>query len=247
SSARGRDPAGRAAACGPVRAAPMKEGDEVTPGGGSTREERRRDPSRVLALTDGVFAIIITLLVLDIHVPELSAQETLRSALLDVRPSFIAFVLAFIVASMRWVGHRDLFALIRYIDRGVIWLNLLALFAVCLLPFGSALLGRYYEDPLALRLFGLILIATSLTRTVIWAYAVRKPSLVHEPLDRASIRSGLALSAFPVAVYAVAFAIARISPQASLAVYALAPVLYFLAITLLRWLAPRGSAEHEFT
>jgi hypothetical protein len=50
-----------------------------------------------------------------------------------------------------------------------------------------------------------------------------------------------------VAVYAVAFAIARSSPQASLAVYALAPVLYFLAITLLRQLAPRESAEHEFT
>ena len=63
----------------------------------------------------------------------------------------------------------------------------------------------------------------------------------------AAIRSGLALSAFPVGVYAAAFAIARISPQASLAVYASAPVLYFLAITLLRALAPRESAEHEFT
>lgn len=174
----------------------MREDDEVTLAGGSTREERRKDPSRVLALTDGVFAII-TLLVLDIHVPELTAHETLPAAISDVRPSFIAFVLAFIVASMQWVGHRDLFALIRYTDRGIIWLNLLTLFTVCLLPFGSALLGRYHDQSLALRLFGLILIATSVTRTVIWAYAVRKPSLVHEPLDRASIRSGLALSAFP--------------------------------------------------
>jgi uncharacterized membrane protein len=225
----------------------MKEEDELTQGSGSTREERRRDPSRVLALTDGVFAIIITLLVLDIHVPELTAHETLQAAISDVRPSFLAFTVAFIVASMQWVGHRDLFTLIQYTDRGIIWLNLLTLFTVCLLPFGSALLGRYHDDPLALRLFGLILIATSMARTVMWAYAVRKPSLVHEPLDRPSIRSGLVLSAFPVAVYAAAFAIARISPQASLAVYASAPVLYFLAITLLRALAPRESAEHEFT
>lgn len=88
---------------------------------------------------------------------------------------------------------------------------------MCLLPFGSALLSRYYEDPLALRLFGLILIGTSVTRTAIWAYATLRPSLIHEPLDRASIWSGLALSVFPVAVYIIAFAIVGVSSQAHLA------------------------------
>jgi uncharacterized membrane protein len=223
----------------------VREGDELVTG--MTREERRRDPSRVLALTDGVFAIIITLLVLDIHVPELAAHESLRSALSDVRPSFISFVISFIVAAMQWVGHRDLFTLIRYTDRWIVWLNLLALFTVCLLPFGSAILGRYHTDPVALRLFGLILMATSVTRTAIWAYATLVPSVVHEPIDRASIWSGLALSVFPLVVYAVAFGVAGVSAGASLAVYASAPVLYFITITLLRWLAPRGSAERQFT
>ena len=225
----------------------MTEDDEVTAGSGASREERRRDPSRVLALTDGVFAIIITLLVLDIHVPELMAHKHLGTAISDVRPSFVSFVIAFIVAAMQWVGHRDLFTLIRYTDRSVIWLNLLTLFAVCLLPFGSALLSRYYEDPLALRVFGLILIGTSVTRTAIWAYATQRPLLIHEPLDRVSIRSGLALSVFPVVVYVIAFAIAGVSPQASLAVYASGPVLYFIAITLLHLVAPRGSAQRQFT
>jgi hypothetical protein len=77
----------------------VREGDEPGAGSGLTREERRRDPSRVLALTDGVYAIIITLLVLDIHVPELEAHETLGSAFSDVRPSFISFTIAFIVAA----------------------------------------------------------------------------------------------------------------------------------------------------
>lgn len=126
-------------------------------------------------------------------------------------------MIAFIVAAMQWVGHRDLFTLIRYTDRGIIWLNLLTLFVVCLLPFGSALLSRYYEDSLALRLFGLILIGTSVARTAIWAYATLRPSLIHELLDRASIWSGLALSVFPVAVYIIAFAIAGVSSQAHLA------------------------------
>ena len=225
----------------------MREGDELGAGSGLTRDERRRDPSRVLALTDGVYAIIITLLVLDIHVPELEAHETLGSAISDVRPSLISFTIAFIVAAMQWVGHRDLFTLIRDADRGIIWLNLLTLFTACLLPFGSALLSRCHQDPQALRMFGLILMATSLTRTAIWVYATLRPSVVHEPLDRASFWAGLALSAFPLVIYVVAFAIAGVSTGASLAVYASAPVLYFITITLLRRLAPRGSAERQFT
>jgi uncharacterized membrane protein len=225
----------------------VREGDELAAGGGLSRDERRRDPSRVLALTDGVYAIIITLLVLDIHVPELSGHETLGTAFTDVRPSFIGFTIAFIVAAMQWVGHRDLFTLIRDTDRGVVWLNLLTLFTACLLPFGSALLSRYHQDPLALRMFGLILMATSVTRSAIWVYATLRPSVIHEPLDRPSFWSGLALSAFPLVIYAAAFAIAGVSTGASLAVYASAPVLYFITITVLRRLAPSGSAERQFT
>ena len=225
----------------------MREGDELAAGSGLTRDERRRDPSRVLALTDGVYAIIITLLVLDIHVPTLEAHETLGTAISEVRPSFISFTIAFIVAAMQWVGHRDLFTLIRDTDRGIVWLSLLTLFTACLLPFGSALLSRYHQDPLALRMFGLILIATSLSRTIIWVYATRRPSVVHDPIDRPSYWSGLALSVFPLVIYAVAFALAGTSTGASLAVYASAPVLYFITITLLRRLAPRDSAERQFT
>ena len=225
----------------------MREGDELAAGSGLTRDERRRDPSRVLALTDGVYAIIITLLVLDIHVPTLEAHETLGTAISEVRPSFISFTIAFIVAAMQWVGHRDLFTLIRDTDRGIVWLSLLTLFTACLLPFGSALLSRYHQDPLALRMFGLILIATSLSRTIIWVYATRRPSVVHDPIDRPSYWSGLALSVFPLVIYAVAFALAGTSTGASLAVYASAPVLYFITITLLRQLAPRGSEERQFT
>jgi hypothetical protein len=70
---------------------------------------------------------------------------------------------------------------------------------------------------------------------------------VREPVDRASFWSGLALSIFPLAVDVVAFAVAGVSAGACLAVYASAPVLYFITITLLRWLAPRGSAERQFT
>jgi uncharacterized membrane protein len=82
--------------------------------------ERTHDPARVPALSDGVFAIIITLLVLEIHVPELTQGQSLAEALGEVRPSFNAFVVTFILTGMYWVGHRDLFALIRRTDRGLV-------------------------------------------------------------------------------------------------------------------------------
>jgi uncharacterized membrane protein len=98
---------------------------------------------RVLALSDGVFAVVITLLVPEIHVPELTQGHSLTEALREVRPSFNAFVVTFILTGMYWVGHRDLFALIRRTDRGLVWLNILYLLPVCLLPFGASLLGPY--------------------------------------------------------------------------------------------------------
>jgi uncharacterized membrane protein len=79
--------------------------------------ERAHDPARVLALTDGVFAIILTLLVLEIHVPELAGGQTLVDALREVRPSFTAFLISFVVVAIAWAGHRDTFSLIRRADR----------------------------------------------------------------------------------------------------------------------------------
>jgi uncharacterized membrane protein len=99
--------------------------------------ERQHDPSRVLAMSDGVFAIIITLLVLEVHVPELTDGRSLNAALREILPSLTAFVISFILAGMQWVGHRDLFSLIRRTDRGLVWLNILYLLPLCLLPFGA--------------------------------------------------------------------------------------------------------------
>lgn len=128
--------------------------------------ERLHDPARVLALSDGVFAIIITLLVLEVHVPELTQGQSLNQALAELRPSLTAFVISFVLAGIQWVGHRDLFALIRRTDRGLVWLNILFLLPLCLLPFGAGLLGRYDQEPVALRIYGLLLVVIAVMRVV---------------------------------------------------------------------------------
>jgi uncharacterized membrane protein len=214
-----------------------------------TREllERLHDPARVLALTDGVFAILITLLVLEIHVPELTQGHSLREALAELRPSLVAFVISFVLAGMYWVGHRDLFALIRRTDRGLVWLNILYLLPLCLLPFAAGLLGRYDQEPVALRIYGLLLVLIAVMRVVIWLYATNRPHLLWQPLDDRQRRAGLALNLYPGLVYLLAFLVAKTAPRLSLMIYAGLPLLYFLSITVLRGSRKRNVEYADFT
>jgi uncharacterized membrane protein len=204
-------------------------------------------PARVLALSDGVFAVVITLLVLEIHVPELTQGHSLAEALAEVRPSFNAFAVTFILTGMYWVGHRDLFALIRRTDRGLVWLNILYLLPVCLLPFGASLLGPYGREPTALHIYGLLLVAIAVMRVVIWLYATNRPHLLWQRLDDRQRRAGLALGVFPGLVYLLAFLVARSAPGVSLLIYAGLPVLYFLSITVLRSGRKRSLEYADFT
>jgi uncharacterized membrane protein len=175
-----------------VAVAGAREGDESA----TVLLERLHDPARVLALSDGVFAIIVTLLVLEIHVPELTQGHSLNEALREVQPSLVAFVISFVLAGMYWVGHRDLFALIRRTDRGLVWLNILYLLPLCLLPFAAGLLGRYDQEPVALRIYGLVLVAIAVMRVVIWLYATNRPHLLWQRLDDRQRRAGLALNLY---------------------------------------------------
>jgi TMEM175 potassium channel family protein len=209
--------------------------------------ERAHDPARVLALSDGVFAIIMTLLVLEIHVPELTQGHSLNEALAEVRPSLVAFLISFILAGMSWVAHRDLFALIRRTDRGLVWLNILYLLPLCLLPFGAGLIGRYDQEPVALRIYGLLLILIAIMRAVIWLYATNRPHLLWQRLDDHQRRAGLALNLLPGLVYLLAFLVAKVAPGLSLMIYAGLPVLYFLSITVLRGTRTRNQEYADFT
>src|SRR4051794_5918929 len=102
------------------------------------RYERSHDPRRLIALSDGVFAIVLTLMVLEIHVPELTDVSQLRGALDQIWPSFVAFVISFAIVGISWMAHRDLFAMLRLTDRNLVWLNTVYLLP-SMVPFGAAL------------------------------------------------------------------------------------------------------------
>jgi uncharacterized membrane protein len=204
-------------------------------------------PDRVVALTDGVFAIVITLLVLEIAVPEDLGGQSLQQVLEELRPTVVAWVISFMITGMYWVVHRDLFSRVCAVNRDLVWLNLLFLLPVSLIPFAASVLGHNSEEPIALHLYGVVMIATTVMRFVLYRYVIRRPALMwpDEAID--PTRLGRAIAASPIVVYAVAMAAAEVSPSLSLTLYFSVPVLYFLLITWLRDRAGTQAEAEEFS
>ena len=100
------------------------------------------ETARVEAFSDGVFAIAITLLILDVHVPA-PGLGPLRTALARQWPTYIAFLISFAFIGIMWVNHHRLFNHIRRSDNTLMFLNLLLLLGVCVVPFPTALLAAH--------------------------------------------------------------------------------------------------------
>src|SRR6056297_1628704 len=200
----------------------------------SRAAERQASPDRIPAFVDGTFAIIITILVLEIRVPSNLSEQSLRQALDEIGPTLTAWVISFFLVGMYWVWHRDLFVNVRHVNRDTIWLNIVFLLPVCLVPFAAAVLGDYHDEPLALHLYGAVLISVSVVRITIYWYISRRPELLWEPISVRERRIGMALTGVPMVFYAVAMIIADAAHQLSLLLYLSVPAFYFLIVTVLR-------------
>jgi uncharacterized membrane protein len=114
----------------------------------------QRDLGRIAAFTDGVMAVAITLLVLNIEVPRLAPGQSLGDALVDLLPSLDAYILAFALVGRFWVVHHNLFEKLRAFDATVMVLNLTFLALIVLMPFSSELYDTYTSQALAAAVLG---------------------------------------------------------------------------------------------
>ena len=197
-------------------------------------QERLRSPDRVLALTDGVFAIIVTILVLEIAVPPNLSRDSLQGVLRELRPTLLAWVISFLITGMYWVAHRDLFARIHFVNRDLVWLNLLFLLPASLIPFVASVLGEYPDEPLAIHIYGVVMVAVSVMRLALYGYVIRRPKLLWAGEVSGRSWIGYLIVASPIAVYVIAMAVAGASTAASVALFFAVPVLYFVLVTILR-------------
>jgi uncharacterized membrane protein len=134
----------------------------------------RRDLSRIGAFTDGVMAVAITLLVLNLEVPTLAPGESLGDALIDELPSLAAYLLAFALVGRFWVLHHNLFERLHGFDRTLMTLNLGFLALIALLPFSTDLYDVYTDEGLAAAVLGGTLGLAALAHWEMNEYALRR-------------------------------------------------------------------------
>ncbi len=143
--------------------------------------------SRIEALSDGVFAIAMTLLVLKLEVPEVmhhSSDEGMLQALLGMTPTFMTYVVTFLIAGGFWFLHQLTFHFIRQVDSPLVWVNLIFLMLVSLLPFSCGLMSHLLVHPVTQLFYYGNQLAIAILLNTHWHYAKRK-ELIHgcEPKD----------------------------------------------------------------
>ncbi|HEY1796602.1 MAG TPA: TMEM175 family protein [Stellaceae bacterium] len=160
---------------------------------GTTREFFA--PLRLLAFSDGVFGVVITLLVIDLRFPatETGAGDPARvSALLGMAPNLLIFVFTFLVVGMSWLGHHRKFSYVGKIDNGLLWLNLLYLMTLCLVPFVTSILTGH-GGRVAFILYAVLMGLVSLLSGALSVYAFR-PAFLADPDMAPGSRRDMTLS-----------------------------------------------------
>ncbi len=184
--------------------------------------------NRIEALSDGIFAVAMTILVLEIHVPERVAGEALSAHLWMLWPKIASYAIGFIVIGTVWVGHHIHFHYIRRVDRALLWINLLLLMSVSFLPFCVALLGSYNGDASAAALYGVVVEVAYGCLLAQWLYATKRRRLVSQTLDEGVVRALRGRVAIGMYGYGAGIASAFFAPRFSLLFYAVIPVLYIV-------------------
>ena len=174
------------------------------------------ETARIEAFSDGVFAIAITLLILDLKVPPLSVN--LGTGLLRQWPSYVAYLISFWFIGIMWVNHHRLFTHIRKTNNELLFLNLLLLLGISAVPFPTALVAAHFYAPdrtLAIAIFNGLYVVLAIFFNLLWRYVVRAGLLNTAMLESAeSISRQYAIG--PLA-YVVCFALTWVSVSASLA------------------------------
>jgi uncharacterized membrane protein len=189
---------------------------------------------RVEAFSDGVIAIIITIMVLELKVPEALAHGLDVKALEAVGPRFAAYALSFLVIAIMWVNHHALTATLRQAEPGFLWLNNLLLFGMSLIPLVTSFYGEHPAEALPAAAYGAVLSLTAWTFTWIRAWLLNRETENSEL--KALHRRVFWKSVAGASVYTASMGLAFLSPWAALACFVLVPAMFFV---------PDGSAASK--
>ncbi|HYQ13406.1 MAG TPA: TMEM175 family protein [Solirubrobacterales bacterium] len=202
--------------------------DPVAGGHARHRDEAEVEFNRIVAFSDGVFAIAITLLVLGLTVPPHLSH--LRRALLNNQDDFIAYAISFAVLGRYWLAHHRFFSSLERFDGRLMTLNLVYLACIALVPFTSQVLGDYASHTEAIVLYAVNMIAVSSTFYVQLIYSART-GLVR-PEARSVERQNAPVNLVVVGVFALSIPVAFLSPLA-------ATLMWLTIFFIRRWVTAR--------
>jgi len=195
------------------------------------------ETSRVEAFSDGVFAIAITLLVLEIQVPspDLTGHgSTLVRALLSLWPSYLGYLISFVTIGIMWVNHHSMFVQIQRTDRYFLLLSVFFLMCIAFLPFPTALLAEYLPNPKGRRtacaVYSASFVLIALAYNALWWYAARDGKLLARDADRKAVRTISRRYLVGPLAYGVSFFLAFVNAWASLAVHGVLAAFYILPV-----------------
>jgi len=186
--------------------------------------------ARTEAFSDGVFAIIITLLILEVRVPHIENQsnpQELFQAFKALTPKILSWAVSFFFIAVIWVQHHNLFRMAEKIDYGAVWINNILLFFICFLPFPTALMGEYPDNRIAVLLFGLVATLATFTQVFLYGYVIKNN--LQSKYDKTKAYKNVVRS-FVLAPFLmiIATAVSFINLWLPLVIYGLVPLFFLL-------------------
>ena len=187
---------------------------------------------RVGAFSDGVFAIAITLLVLDLAVPqrEQLREGGLAAALGHQWPSYLAYLVSFLIIGIIWVNHHTVFVKVRFVDRPVLFTNLALLLTTSVIPFPTRLVAEYLtagsDAHTAMAIYSAVMLAMGLAYGGLWLAITRDARLLHEHIDPVASRAALRRFGLGNIFYLATIGLAFVSAIATLAVHGALAIYY---------------------
>ena len=224
-------PANASARPGSLRPVDSSKADPHDPRLTQSRSEREVEFGRIVAFSDGVMAIAITLLVLNVSVPDLPAgrEDELTRALLRRWPDLLSYALSFAVVGRFWLVHHRFFGTLERFDARLLVLNLLFLGLIALVPFTTEVLDSYGTEPAAPILYALSLGLAGLANWAMVDHAIRR-DLVRPEARAATLPYARGQGLLPFIIFAASMPIALVSPTAA----ELSWVLIFVVVVLRR-------------
>ncbi len=179
--------------------------------------------NRIETLVDGIFAIAMTLLVLDLAVPHLNAplsNMVIQNALYGLLPSFISLVVSFVLLAMFWNIHHRIYSQIKSVNTTLLWVNMIWLLFIVLVPFSASLNGNYGDFTISDVIFNINMLGIALV-LFLNVYIINRSDFLHETADMAQLKSSEKSTLVFIAIALVALLLAFIAPRWGNLVYLL--------------------------